>query len=89
MTANGDYSGDNFVYGFSGGYQYEFLNGLLVYLELGYEVRDLGTFTGSTTSTNTDIVPEYSGTYNVNGEDINFDYSGPFLALGIGFTGPY
>jgi opacity protein-like surface antigen len=89
MTASGKYDGSNFVYGFSAGYQYEFVNGALVYLEMGYERRDLGTFSGTTTSTNTDIVPESSGNYNVDGEDINFDYSGPFLAVGFGFTGPY
>jgi hypothetical protein len=89
LSAKGDYSGDSFVYGFSGGYQYEFLNGLVVYLEMGYEVRDLGAFAGTTTSTNPDIIPERSGNYNVNGEDIGFDFSGPFLALGVGFTGPY
>lgn len=89
LTAKGKYDGSGFVYGFSGGYGYEFLNGLLLYLELGYEFRDLGSFDGSTTSTNIDIVPERSGNYAVDGQDVNFDFSGPFLAVGIGFSGPY
>jgi hypothetical protein len=89
VNGSGKFTGNNFVYGFSGGYGYQFLNGLLLYLELGYEIRDLGTFDGSITSTNTDIVPDYSGTYKVNGEEVNFDYSGPFIAIGLGFTGPY
>jgi len=25
----------------------------------------------------------------VGGEEINFDFSGPFVAIGVGFTGPY
>jgi opacity protein-like surface antigen len=89
VTASGKFDGSNFVYGFSGGYGYQFLNGVLLYVEMGYEFRDLGTFDGSITSTNIDIVPEQSGTYNVDGEDVNFDFSGPFLAIGFGFAGPY
>jgi hypothetical protein len=89
LSAKGKYDGSGFVYGFSGGYQYEFLNGLLLYLELGYEFRDLGTFDGTTTSTNTDIVPESSGNYTVDGADVQFDFSGPFVSVGVGFLGPY
>jgi hypothetical protein len=88
-TASADYDGAGAVYGFSAGYQYEFLNGILVYLELGYERRDLGTFSGSTTSSEPNIFPEQSGDFVVDGKSINFDFSGPFIALGFGFIGPY
>jgi len=89
VSGEGDYDGSNVVYGFSGGYQYKFLNGFLLYLELGYEQRNLGTFTGTTTTTNENMFPSYSGTYTVNGEEIDFDFTGPFVAVGFGFTGPY
>lgn len=89
VEGKGDYDGNGAVFGFSGGYQYEFLNGLLLYVELGYEWRDLGTFTGTTTTTDENLFPGYSGTYTVGGEDVSFDYSGPFIAVGFGFTGPY
>lgn len=88
-TVDGDYDGAGAVYGLSAGYQYTFLNGILVYLELGYEARNLGTFTGSTTSTDEALFPSSSGDYTVNGQTVDFDYSGPFIAIGIGFTGPY
>lgn len=88
-TADADYDGSGAVYGFSGGYQYEFLNGILVYLELGYERKDLGTFTGTTTSSQPNIFPDQSGDYVVDGKAINFDFSGPFIAVGFGFIGPY
>jgi hypothetical protein len=88
-TADADYDGSNVAYGFSGGYQYEFLNGILVYLELGYERRDFGTFTGATTTSAEDVFPGSSGDYTVGGEAINFDFSGPFIAVGFGFIGPY
>jgi hypothetical protein len=89
LTAEGDYDGGNAVYGFNAGYNYVFENGGLIYLQLGYEWRDLGTFTGTTTSTDQDIVPDYSGVWTVDGEEINWDFSGPFIAIGFGFTGPY
>lgn len=89
LTIEGDYDGANVVYGFSGGYQYKWMNGILLYLELGYEVRDLGTFTGTTTTSDADRFPGRSGNYQVDGQDINFDFSGPFVAVGFGFTGPY
>ena len=58
-------------------------------MQLGYEWRDLGVFTGSTTSDNQNIVPDDSGVWTVDGEEINWDFSGPFIAVGFGFTGPY
>ena len=89
LTAESDYDGGNAVYGLNAGYAYAFENGGLVYLQVGYESRDLGTFTGTTTSSNTDIVPDYSGVWTVDGEEINWDFSGPFIAIGFGFSGPY
>jgi len=89
LTASGDYDGGNVVYGFNAGYQYRFDNGGLIYVQAGYEWRDLGTFSGTTTSDNQNIVPDYSGIWTVDGEEINWDFSGPFLAVGFGFTGPY
>jgi len=89
LTASGDYDNGDVVYGFNGGYQYKFENGGLIYVQLGYEWRDLGVFTGSTTSDNQNIVPDYSGVWTVDGEEINWDFSGPFIAVGFGFTGPY
>jgi hypothetical protein len=89
FEATGDYDGGNVVYGISGGYQYKWENGVLIYLEAGYEIRDLGTFTGTTTTSDEAQYPGRAGNYQVNGEDVNFDFSGPFLAVGFGFTGPY
>jgi hypothetical protein len=89
VQGEGDYDGTGFNYGFSGGYQYTFVNGMLVYLELGYEWRDLGVFNGTMTTTNQTLFPDQSGNYTVNGEEVNWDFSGPFIALGLGFTGPY
>jgi hypothetical protein len=89
LAAEGDYDGGGGVYGFNGGYQYVFENGGLIYVEVGYEWRDLGTFEGTTTSSNQNIVPDYNGKWTVDGEEINWDFSGPFLAVGFGFTGPY
>jgi hypothetical protein len=59
----------------------------LIYVQLGYEWRDLGTFSGSTTSSNQELVPDYSGDWSLDGEEVNWDFSGPFLAVGFGFTG--
>ncbi len=84
-----DYDGGGPVYGFNGGYQFTADNGILFYLQVGFEWRDLGTFTGSTQSTAPQLLPEQSGIYTVGGEEINFDFSGPFVAIGFGFTGPY
>jgi hypothetical protein len=88
-TVDGDYDGDGAVYGFSGGYSYEFVNGLLLYLELGYEWRSLGPFNGTTTSSNETLFPGRSGDYIVDGYVVDFDFSGPFIALGFGLIGPY
>ena len=89
LDAQSDYDGGAAVYGFNAGYAYGFENGGLIYLQLGYEWRDLGTFTGTTKSSNQNIVPDYSGVWTVDGQEINWDFSGPFLAVGFGFTGPY
>ena len=89
LSAEGNYDGGSAVYGFNAGYNYAFANGGLIYLQLGYEWRDIGTLTGTTTSSNQSIVPDYSGTWRVGGEEINWDFSGPFLAIGFGFSGPY
>jgi hypothetical protein len=88
LAADGKYNGGGAVYGFNAGYQYTFENGGLIYVQGGYERRDLGTFTGSTTSSNQNILPDRSGTWTVGGEEIKWDFSGPFLVVGIGFTGP-
>jgi hypothetical protein len=88
LAAEGDYDGANVVYGFNAGYQYAFENGGLIYIQVGYEQRDLGTFSGTTTSTNQNIIPDYSGVWTVDGEEVNWDFSGPFIAVGFGFTGP-
>ncbi|MGD8415291.1 MAG: hypothetical protein PVF33_13710 [Candidatus Latescibacterota bacterium] len=87
LTADGEYDGGNTVYGFNAGYAYAFDSGGLIYVQLGYEWRDLGTFSGSTTSSNQELVPDYSGDWSLDGEEVNWDFSGPFLAVGFGFTG--
>jgi len=87
--SSADYDGGNVVYGFNGGYQYKWVNGLLVYLQVGYEFRNLGTFTGTTTTTPGGPFDERSGDWPTQENPVDWDFSGPFLALGFGFTGPY
>lgn len=89
LAAESDYDGGDAVFGFNAGYNYSFENGGSIYVQAGYEWRDLGTFTGTTTSSNQNIIPDYDGVWPDEGEDVKWDFSGPFLAVGFGFTGPY
>jgi hypothetical protein len=82
---DGKYDGSGFVWGGFVGYQTSLKGGIQPFGRAGYRIRNLGTFSGSSTSSLTGV--DNSPPTNAAGEPVDFDFSGVFLEAG--FTWPF
>ena len=83
-TQRTDASGKGLMGGIFAGYELNFTSGLQVFGKFGYRYRNLKTFSGYfSDSDGTKYTGVIDGGY---GNDIDFDFSGLYLLVGLGFS---
>jgi len=84
FDAKGEWDGSGFVFGAFAGYERYLKEYLTVYGKAGYQRRDMGTLAGGWTSSQ--LGDNSNPPTDVNGNPLEFDLSGFYFRVGVGFA---